>query len=627
MKLARTRPGGFSLVEVLAALLVFSIVTLGLIPLILTSIRGTSLSRSSTVGKNVATQAMERARGLPFFISWGAQADRVDLLDLYLPDNGSIGAGTTYNAGLFTTNCPAAGAPACPTDLPSGYTLRFQAAFVKVGFVNSGGTCQETDPTPDNGTPPAEPVEDDCFIVVEPAANYDHSVSGSDSPTRQLVELTVTAVWNFQGSERTSAFTTLLADRRFGGLQAKGRAQVDYALQVLTGYRQGGNQADVITVAGTSESSVEARRVATAEQFVRSALFRMVDADDPDAPEIHRIQGASITIDAPPDVLNQTASASGQTLGVAPFANAAAFGLSNYTNVDAEVAAGQPAATGTFNFTGNSSGAGLDLWVDHTLSSDSTWQFATGASKLVSVKAGGNAFTGTSNSVVNPSGTGVSGSASLALDGLRLFPLQGSIISDASLDRSVVAIEDFSASVGCVATTDGVAADGNATASFSGTLSFWHDGNENDVQSGTYVTIPLGSAFTTPFSFGGQTISPGQDPLARIESIIESSTDNNLGLVYDSSTDANDIYLFEKSHSGHSGAHRPHLGYLLDWEMSTVTDAEDPQSGGRISHAEIHGAVTVQTNDVTHTSGGATEAEGVMQLSIGSLSCRSEDRR
>ena len=60
---------GLTLVETMAALLVFALVTLGTFPLLASALRGGNLSRSGTVGKNLAQEALERIRGLPYFVS------------------------------------------------------------------------------------------------------------------------------------------------------------------------------------------------------------------------------------------------------------------------------------------------------------------------------------------------------------------------------------------------------------------------------------------------------------------------------------------------------------------------------------------------------------------------------
>src|SRR5688500_1177579 len=134
------RDKGLTLIETSVALLIFSMVTLGLTPVLVGSLRGSTTSRSYTVGKNAATQAMERIRGLPFFESMKGVVSptRRDVLDLYFPDLGS-----GYSAGKFTTTCtqttstPAASGPAaCPpkladgtTAIPKNVTVKIEAEF------------------------------------------------------------------------------------------------------------------------------------------------------------------------------------------------------------------------------------------------------------------------------------------------------------------------------------------------------------------------------------------------------------------------------------------------------------------------------------------------------------------
>ncbi len=78
---------GFTLIEVMAALVVFSLMTLGIVPLLLSSMKGSELSQSYAIGKNLAVEAMERVRGLPYYVKFDTQKDGrpIDLLDLYYP--------------------------------------------------------------------------------------------------------------------------------------------------------------------------------------------------------------------------------------------------------------------------------------------------------------------------------------------------------------------------------------------------------------------------------------------------------------------------------------------------------------------------------------------------------------
>ena len=126
---------GFTLIEVLAALLVFSLITLGIVPLLATSMKAASLARTGTVAKNAGLKAMEHARDLPYYISYAAQNKRVDLLDMYFPGITTLNANQTYTGTpsyTFTTRCLSGSTvPGCPQDLPAGYTVTYVSQFVK----------------------------------------------------------------------------------------------------------------------------------------------------------------------------------------------------------------------------------------------------------------------------------------------------------------------------------------------------------------------------------------------------------------------------------------------------------------------------------------------------------------
>jgi prepilin-type N-terminal cleavage/methylation domain-containing protein len=149
------REQGYTIVEVMAALVVFALVTVAVVPLLSTSIRSSLLGNTYAVGKNLTVQAMERIRGLPYFISYTAQSGKVDVLDLYFPDKTSATAEQRYTASdpayTFTTTCTseASANPACPKNLPAGYTVIVSAQFVTP--VDSG--------TETTSYTPAEPAE------------------------------------------------------------------------------------------------------------------------------------------------------------------------------------------------------------------------------------------------------------------------------------------------------------------------------------------------------------------------------------------------------------------------------------------------------------------------------------
>ena len=84
-RLRKSTERGFTLIEVLAALVVFSLITLGIVPLLASSMKAATLARTGTVAKNAGLKAMEHARDLPYYISYAAQNKRVDILDMYFP--------------------------------------------------------------------------------------------------------------------------------------------------------------------------------------------------------------------------------------------------------------------------------------------------------------------------------------------------------------------------------------------------------------------------------------------------------------------------------------------------------------------------------------------------------------
>ncbi|HEY7873784.1 MAG TPA: type II secretion system protein, partial [Actinomycetota bacterium] len=100
--MSSSRQGGFSLLEVLAALGVFAVVTLGVVPLLGSALKASSTSRSETVAEEAARTIMERIQGTKWYVSYDAKPNkRVDILDLYYPQaasNSAMGQSFSSNA-------------------------------------------------------------------------------------------------------------------------------------------------------------------------------------------------------------------------------------------------------------------------------------------------------------------------------------------------------------------------------------------------------------------------------------------------------------------------------------------------------------------------------------------------
>nr|MDQ3957487.1 prepilin-type N-terminal cleavage/methylation domain-containing protein [Actinomycetota bacterium] len=248
--LRRRRDGGFTLVEVMAAMTVFAIITLGLVPLLAASLRGTALAQTEAVAQNAARDMMERVQGFKWFTSWTAKPAKVDVLDLFYPQTSNAGLlpGQSYGTvtsyapltlpggagGIFTTACPSAANPACNADLPAGYTMSVAAAFVKA----NSGTSPQT------------------YQVVTPASDYAYnSTSGKDTPPAQLLHVSVAVTRTVNGKVRTSALQSIIGEKKFvappaivgtappgstpaplGLAKIDATAKIDYVYQVQTGF-------------------------------------------------------------------------------------------------------------------------------------------------------------------------------------------------------------------------------------------------------------------------------------------------------------------------------------------------------------------------------------------------------
>lgn len=602
MRLRVRSERGFSLVETLSALVVFSLVTLGIVPVLLTSIRGTNIARSFTQGKNVGLEAMERVRGVPFHIDYGTQPSRVDVLDLYFPNLTAFNTGTC--TGYFTasttctstghvagktpgylTTCPAAGVPACPAGIPAGHSITYQASFIQ-----------------DENPPLTTAGDEETYDRVPPTAGYRYDLVGSDQPPKLLVEMTITVRWTLEGRARSYELKTLLGDRQFGDFKLKASARVDHVINVVAGYSSQGIDpiSELTAVTGFSESKIESRRLSTADNTTRSVQFRLVDAEalpgcppspcpgeDLATPE----SGAESVVVAPPD----TSAPDVNVIDIAfSHPNPGTFGKvaeaddTSTLNVSAAVASAVPVARGEFRFSPGSSI--LDLGVLNKRGSQSDIGLA--GDEVLEVRklpAGTNSILGNTLTQANAVGSGVNATAHAEFGDLQLFPVN--FIPSA---EGVVVIENFTATVDCDATTTGTA--DAPDVSYSATLKYWFDPVENDVLDGGYLQVTL--------------TLDGSDPLPGIKSANP--------LVWDRNPDTKDVYLFPKTSPARDG-------YLNDWSSLTTATTSVGDSG-RIVTGNLEGAISIETGGV-EKSGSTVDPDTNLGISIGVLSCSAEDRR
>lgn len=619
---------GFTLIETLSAIVVFFIVTLGVLPLINSSLRGSALARSLTVGKNVAEQAMERARGLPYHNSRTTQ--RLDLLDFYYPRAAAPFeyANQTYDpvAGTFTTTCTSTTAtPACPRGIPPGYTVRFRARFVKQ-TANVPAGQQET-----------------YTQVVFPPSTYAWNVQGASNPPdeAQYVRLAVSSSWTANGRPRSFTLESLLGERKSSALQVDGFARIDHLVQVLTSFEIGDQRSDLTVTAGIAESRIESRALSSADQSVTAARARVTDANRPRVYADAEVQGASDTASAPPDTVGTkpAVSVGRQTLthpvpaapAVTPIGGEiAAFGSSTTADLFARQAASVPVANGQFSFATPSSPLDLLLVNNQADTSDTSRLRLANTGRMVWMSApGGRTMYGRTSATTTPAGATKSVRTTAVVRGGEAAGVAAGTIHMLPVtfagNGGVVEIDNFTATVDCPST-------GQATttpvATWSAALRYWRETSPtNNVTAGSYVTMNLAGSRNTG--------APRPDPLAALLA--------NPPMVYESTElddpenlapqgSERDVYLFPVTHThtvdddddedaDPDQIEHDHPGYLSAW--SSIPDTITSKDGaGRTTSAEIGGAIKVTTTPTDPQNPATT-----IDVSVGDLSCQALDRR
>jgi hypothetical protein len=561
----------------MAALVVFSLITLGIVPLLLSSLKGSELSQSYTIGKNLALEAMERVRGLPYHVKFETQdAGRpIDVVDLYYPSR--------VSSGTFITTCDEStvAAPACPKRVPEGYSVVFKATFVR-----PGGTAGAQTYTP---------------IIADVPTAYAWNNTETDQPPSQILEMVVTVEWMRGGETKQSQLKTLLSDRKFGKVTIRGTGKIDYGVEVQTGYIDPAGASSLLTAtAGDSEAQIESKTATTANETVRSAELRLVEvpADTTTVgADIALTEGAKAIYHAPPNSSPSDVSLVSNVLthpNLVPPTNVAGIELTRAENVDVGVTNELPLANGSFT-DGNPGAASDDLWVSPQVSTERAALLKLNTSRpLFFLHPGGtNAMTGSTAAVATDiAGTDrkVETTAGVSLSDLRMLPT--TFINSSATEGAVVVIDNFQASVGCKSTGDPISAVASAT--WSATLRYWQDTTNDGALNGSYSPIVTLSG------------AGGLDRLAEIR------TANPL--VHDGLTPAEDVYLFDDG---------VEAGYLSDWgsllNVSSTGIKEDAL--GETTTAAIDGALSINSAPTGST------ADTALKVNLGKLNCEAVDDR
>ena len=587
---------GFSLIEVIVAISVFAILSLGMAPLIVSSIRGSDLSRSFTVGKNLATESMERVRGLPFFDTAAGR----DILDLYFPN--LVASGTDgYNSAnqIFRTTCtptsssPATSGPkACPPEhadgtaaIPVGFTVTFEAQFVA----------------------PVAASSPEIYSIVTPPATYDSAAAGTATPPSSLLKMTTRVTWNRVGA-RTFQLITMLGDRKLSPDRVRATASIDFMLNVLTSYKQiggvdTGRLSSLTAIAGRSKADIEIRSFSAAQTDNNAGtlvLARDATAGDPDSGGVlDSVFGASAGFRSPPNSVPAIVTVSSDTIDhpdLVPagvdmgFLGQSSVNDSTVSTPAAQVLNGLPKAAGNFTFPG---GTGTNVfWVSNQANrSDPLLQLHPTKDMFTVLhnpqeRLKGDTYTEATD-ILPAAGRKVEATADGEIGKIIVLPT-----SFATGDQGMVVIDDFVVEVDCKST--GLLATSVATGSWSASLKYWRDNNPSD-------GLPIGS-YSPAVAISGSTTGGGTDPLAAIK------TANPV--VFDLPGTLSDVHLFTTG--GVSG-------YLEDWsttpDMTTFKDAQNV----RVSMDRAINMVTARTD--------ISNEETKLTIDIGKVSCQAADKR
>lgn len=604
---------GLTLVETMAALLVFAIMTLGTVPLLATSLRGTDRARSGTLGKNLAQQAVERIRGLPYFISYGVEASKVDVLDLYFPDKTSAGYKSADQ--LYETICsPGTATRSCPAGLPTGYTLTYRAAFVQPGALVGGQETYQVVAPPDGYTWEAIPT-------VNP---------GKDLPPTQLLRMSVIATWTVGGTERDFELTTLVGERKINEDKVRGSGRVNYGAQVLTTFISGGQESDLVATAGTSESRIESRVLASASQTVRTGDIGLntVATETQPATAIDSFIGALSQLTTPPDQSSAGTTKTGESVTHSDpnIGDVAFLDDSSTSGLSVAVANELPIASGAFAVTSEGTTFDSGFWVDNqALVGTESPLLLSGTQPVFRIAKGEGAAAGAT--AMNGSTSAQTGhivtdrrvqtTAEVKFGPARLYPVTFN-------SGGVVRVSDFTAKAECKTGASALAAP-----TYSASLQF-HAETATQLNDGTsgggYVTIPLGGSNTSdPLDtyFKTPTVIAGD---------LSAHPNASNPMVWEAPADLSangselDTYLFPVRHEhvvtdGVCVVCHNHAGYLESWD-SDHSSSGTIGPGGVTATASIQGAVTINT-----APSDPARRETSLTISLGSVSCEAVDRR
>lgn len=596
-RIGNSQDAGFTIIEVLVAIAILAIVTLGFVPLMIAGLRASMVARLDTGAKNLAQERFELMRNFPFHVDVNTalvragncstpagvagSCDYRDLLDNFYRSVGSLATATNVQGYVVGTSVCTAADDVCAgngrtKDEPASGTFYRFAIDPVPGFQ---GRYRQFTATQFLGAERAPLL---------PPAGYDSQTSGSDFPPSRFVGVTVITKWQAGALSKKFVNFTQISEGKAGPpavtLQARATAvKITSSLPASTP----GDPDPVFTMlAGISSSDGALSTGGSASTRVQGSY-----ADVAPGP---RADGKSAAASAPPNASAADGDGSsysliyggGESSPSCLTISCVAFSIGGQVrNVNVSIVNDQPLvatkaspATGRVKRTGSAG----DLNLGYRNKPDAASMIGLDISKLiVRIDDGGG---GVSNATAMGSTylTSATGGSHFAESGASAHTQKLKIVPTSFAPDGVVQVTLNSAEMVCK--TTGSSSSGTAAA-FDATVTYLRYNSVNNLNE--YVSVAVQN---------GQAISP-------LTSSLLAGTQVSLN---PGTLPANLV---------------PLSTYLDSWSSltgATTTTSSPP----RIVQSVLSGIVTVTTKP---TRVGITGS--AVTVSVGNLSCSAEDNR
>ncbi len=492
-RLRRRNDDGFTVVEIIVALIIIAIVTLASVPLLVAGAKAANSAKLHTAAKNLAQQRLESMRDLQFHVD-RQNGPFVDLLDVYYTDLNTTPVSRTRAGETLVGRWFSSGGTAPAPTVGPYYRVKVDQVAADVRF------GQEIDTQ----------FLDGSGNVVPAASfpNYNSQTEGQDSPPSLMAAVTVITTWKDHGVTKSFTTYTRIADSRglTAALTSQGRAEV---LRVTSA----GPTGNALTVdLGLAEADGSQSTGSAASADLRALFATDVTGNTyTGATGVATSPSGGTVTNSPVNAVSSGGSncgwvSSGKTT-VSNVSAGTAGGLPQVpSNVDTASPPANQATTQLFTAgAGNGNACGLFSFNNQSSSYSSALLLGTSTPlvRVADTTVSGNVGSTSSawvnaTSIVTSPHTVTSGANASTTRTIQLFP-NASFVTDGT---GLVNIKLTSSSIACSSSvTPGSPPVSSATASYTVAVDWW---------------TSTGRSATQTFTWNSATGSGSADPLAAI---------------------------------------------------------------------------------------------------------------